>query len=42
MKKWTTTHQVKEKNNQITSDPIRTQRGYIKEIVLARYGSALH
>ena len=27
MKKWTTTLQVKAKNNQITSDPIRIQRG---------------
>jgi hypothetical protein len=27
MKKWTTTLQVRVKNNQITSDPIRIQRG---------------
>jgi hypothetical protein len=42
MKKWTTTLQVKAKNNQIMSDPIRIQRGLYQGLVLARYGFALH
>jgi len=41
-KKWTTTLQVKAKNNQITSDPIHIQRGLYQGLVLARYVSALH
>jgi len=31
MKKWTSTHQVKAKNNQIMNDPIRIQRGLYQE-----------
>ena len=43
MKKWTATLQVKVKNHRIMSYPIRIQRGiYMKGLVLARYGFALH